>query len=662
MATAQQGMNPQFAGGNLTIPGYRWQDRFSYQGQQGGWRLLVQSAVSQQTDGQTWLYFLCQTQQASATTITAQQAISKGIARTYLQSNASIRQLTTGVGQTNSDYQGVTRFRDISVQYPPNNGGNQYFYIYVVLMNSAGTSPAQQTAYRCTIANANQYTQIVNTTNSYGQQNSTRGLITLTYQDNVTGTIIDTPSQNYVNTLASTLMTSTDSPYQRQVTGVANDGNVYYAVNSSSSFTNFSTQAAGRTLTQSVATRSWYRATQYQGSYPIGVFPIVLVGDETTYYCWTRGYYGGDKTQLSHIQANTTSIWDRTYHVSQSSDRYWTTYRAQDLVQLPTTSFQITSVQVQQSSGTQNVVFQVPIQYASGNNTYKWTASSTNYQAQAAGTQAGYQQTQLNVVNQNNVFSDVGGSQRTLYLWVRYRYQQDQVYYSTGESITVETQGSDSDPDNPVLQNSSSQNSSSVTQAQTSTYYYRKFTTTGISSGVQVTWTADQGGQLSTQNYGTYSSTLQRSLQQVAWLRLQSSSSSGTTVSSEVTSGTASAEFQVTTAGGSGGGQGSGGGGQASYGLKVFNSQGNVIMTPTERSPGMLYVGNTGSVSTGNYSAWLTAPGVSTATGNADEIGILVPISSANMYSVTYQRGTNQFRFYNQTGSTINGKYYIFRV
>jgi len=582
MATAQQGMNPQFAGGNLTIPGYRWQDRFSYQGQQGGWRLLVQSPVSQQTDGQTWLYFLCQTQQASASTITAQQAISKGIARTYLQANASIRQLTTGIGATNSQYQGVTRFRDISLQYPPNNGGNQYFYIYVVLMNNAGTAPAQQTAYRCTIANSAGYTQINNST----------GLITLTYQDNVTGTVIDTPSQNYINTASST------NPYvfQRQVTGVLNDQNIYYAVDSPSSFTNFF-QAAGRTLQQQ-STRSWYKPTS---PFTFGLHPIVTSGNENTYYNWSRGYYGGDKTTLTYIQSNSTSIWDRNYYVSQSSDRYFTVYRAQDIVTIPTTYYQISIAQANNTSS--NVTFQVPIQYAVGHNEYKWTTSSTNYQAQAAGTQQGYQQTQLNIINSNNVFSSTANSQRDLYLWVRYRYQSDQVYYYTGETIRVNTQG-DTTPDAPVL------TPTSYAGASTNTYYTAGWTTQGVSSGVQVPWqAAGQGSPQLSANGTSWSTSLQRTQGQTGYIRVLSSSSqnvtrTGTVRFAQQTS--IDADLSVTTT--AGGGE-AGGGGSGNYGLAVYNSTGqSVIIDESSRIGNLLNTttvsfqsGQTGTNSSGRH-------------------------------------------------------------
>lgn len=649
MATAQQGMNPQFAGGNLTIPGYRYQDRFSYQGQQGGWRLAVQSAVSQQTDGNTWLYFLIQSSQASASTITAQQAISKGIARTYLQSSSTIRQLTSGYGGVLSDYQGVTRFRDPSSNPPPNNGGYQYFYVYVVLMNSAGTATAQSTAYRCTFANSGQYTQINNST----------GLITLAYQDNITGTIIDTPTQNYVNTLASTVMTGTQSPYQRQVTGVANDGNVYYAVDSASSFTSIANQSAGRTIGQTVATRPWYRATSPN---TIGVYPIVLVGDETTYYIWTRGYYGGDKTQLSDIQQNTTVKFDGNYYISQSSDRYWTTYRAQDIVQLPTTTFQVTSTQVQQYAGSSQTMFQVPVQYAINHNTYRWTGSSTSYSYQLAGTQGGYQQTQLKVVNSNSVFSDVGGSQKTLYLWVKYRYQADNVYYYTGESIVVETQA-DADVNDPSFTN--------ITQAVTSSAYTEDWQTTGTNLTGQIHWTATASSgasvQLSTNNstFVTGAQGIQRSANQTGYVKLTTGSSTNTAYTATVSTsqaGGASGSFTATTGTSGQQGQQTGGGGTFNYGLRINNSQQTQIITEQSRV-GNIIAEAQYSISGSQQSGQLKFSGIDCSQSTNTGIIITASVPSTSPYFVrrsSFQQGILLYPYQSNT-STVTGKLYLVR-
>lgn len=218
----------------------------------------------------------------------------------------------------------------------------------------------------------------------------------------------------------------------------------------------------------------------------------------------------------------------------------------------------------------------------------------------------------------------------------------------------------DSNPDNPTLKTSAGTNSTSETGAATSTYYYRKFDTVGVSSGTNITWTASGDGRLSTSQYGTYSTTVTRQLNQTAWLRLQSSANAGTTKTSTVSTTGASATFTVTTAG-SGGSTGSGGGGTADYGLLVNNGNGNEILGPTHRSLGIIHSGSTGSISNGS-SATLSAPGMTASNGS--EVVIVLPASfSASIgNNISFTRGTNQFTLTNNSGSTVNTTYYIIRA
>lgn len=216
----------------------------------------------------------------------------------------------------------------------------------------------------------------------------------------------------------------------------------------------------------------------------------------------------------------------------------------------------------------------------------------------------------------------------------------------------------DTDPSNPVLRKADGTYSISETGASTSTYYYRKFDTEGVSSGTNITWTASGDGRLSTSQYGTYSTTVTRQLNQTAWLRLQSSANAGTTKSSTVSTTGASATFTVTTAG-SGGGTGSGGGGTADYGLLVNNGNGNEILGPTHRALGQIHSDSTGSISNGS-SATLSAPGMTTSNGS--EVVVVMPASLAASANITITRGTNQFTLSNGSGQTINTTYYVIRV
>lgn len=218
----------------------------------------------------------------------------------------------------------------------------------------------------------------------------------------------------------------------------------------------------------------------------------------------------------------------------------------------------------------------------------------------------------------------------------------------------------DTDPSNPVLRKADGTYSISETGASTSTYYYRKFNTEGISSGTNITWTASGDGRLSTSQYGTYSTTVTRQLNQTAWLRLQSSGNPGTTKTSTVSTTGASATFTLTTAG-SGGSNGSGGGGTANYGLLVNNGNGDEILGPSHRSLGLLHSGSTGSISNGS-SAVLSAPGMD--PNNGSEVVIVLPASFSAQVgnNISFTRGTNQFTLINNSGSTVNTTYYIVRA
>lgn len=253
------------------------------------------------------------------------------------------------------------------------------------------------------------------------------------------------------------------------------------------------------------------------------------------------------------------------------------------------------------------------------------------------------------------------GGTTSFYAWTRLPTSLggNNTRYKNGTTLST-INFPDTDPSNPVLRKADGTYSISETGASTSTYYYRKFNTEGISSGTNVTWTASGDGKLSTSQYGTYGTTVTRQLNQTAWLRLQSSANDGTTKTSTVSTTGASATFTVTTAG-SGGSTGSGGGGTADYGLLVNNGNGNEILGPTHRSLGLLHSGSTGSISDGS-SAVLSAPGMTASNGSEVVIVLPASFSAAVGNNITFTRGTNQFTLTNNSGSTVNTTYYIVRA
>lgn len=233
-------------------------------------------------------------------------------------------------------------------------------------------------------------------------------------------------------------------------------------------------------------------------------------------------------------------------------------------------------------------------------------------------------------------------------------------YQNTSAYATI-SYAADTTPDTPVLKKSDGTTSSSETNASTSTYYYRKFTTEGVTAGSSITWNASGEALLAVSQYGTYSSSITRQLNETGWIRIQSSSNAGTTFTGTVSHTTgASATFTVTTAG-AGGSTGSGGGGTADYGLLVNNGNGDEILGPTHRSLGIIHSGPTGSISNGS-SATLSAPGMT--ADNGSEVVIILPASfSASVgNNITFTRGTNQFTLTNNSGSTVNTTYYIVRA
>ena len=234
--------------------------------------------------------------------------------------------------------------------------------------------------------------------------------------------------------------------------------------------------------------------------------------------------------------------------------------------------------------------------------------------------------------------------------------------YPNNSATATISFAADTTPTNPVLKKSDGTTSSSEANASTSTYYYRKFTTDSVTAGSNITWNASGEALLAVSQYGTYSSSITRQLNQTGWIRIQSSSNAGTTFTGTVSHTTgASATFTVTTAGSPPGDDISGGGGTSDYGLLINNSSGTEILGPTHRALGLIYSAATGIITTGN-SATLSAPGMT--ADNASEVVIVLPASFSASISnnITFTRGSNQFTLTNNSGSTVNTTYYIVRA
>jgi len=233
--------------------------------------------------------------------------------------------------------------------------------------------------------------------------------------------------------------------------------------------------------------------------------------------------------------------------------------------------------------------------------------------------------------------------------------------YPNNSAAATISFAADTTPTNPVLKKSDGTTSSSETNASTSTYYYRKFTTDSVTAGTNITWNASGEALLAVSQYGTYSTSITRQLNETGWIRIQSSSNPGTTFTGTVSHTTgASATFTVITAGATGGSGGSGAG-TSDYGLLINNSSGTEILGPTHRALGLIHSGSTGIILNGN-SATLSAPGMT--EDNTSEVVIVLPASfSASITNnITFSRGTNQFILYNDSGSTVDTTYYIVRV
>lgn len=551
--TAQQGAGATLYSGNTTISGAQWTDNV--------WQIAQPTVAIQahQSGQNTYLYFLCADQGA---TTTAANAVGSNIARTYNQPTAAYADLTTSLQSTNKYFQ-ITRFRDAEGgDYPPNNGGSQALALYVCLMNFGGTAFAQTTAYRCFS-------------------------VTLQYQsDQVSARDIAIPGSGIANTVA------TSGQYQawfRTVAGYANDLNIYYL--SSSGAANLtqmvaSTGAVARTYTQT-ATRQWSQLGSNLG-YVQTTFPQ---GYRAVYYIYTRtvgNSSGQDVTDATSIAQNANRIWDGYYYRSNNYYNAFSHTEVDDQVNISggTSGLGITVAQGQNTS-TQLQVEVSDVGQAGGDNTYAFFTSNTSATGQTHGVTTVSPQTssdtfQITLSNANGAFPNQENTNEQFYLWVKHPQDTSQTYFYTGRSTQVFV--ADSVPNAPQL------SPSSYSGVQTSTTYTSEWYTLSVTAGTQVQWqvTGQGSPQLSTDGVN-WSTSISRELQQIAYVRMTSASTTGTTRTANVRFAqdtTVNSDFTVTT---STGGGSPGGGGSQSYGLEIYNSTGQtVIIDGSSRIGGLI--------------------------------------------------------------------------
>ena len=173
------------------------------------------------------------------------------------------------------------------------------------------------------------------------------------------------------------------------------------------------------------------------------------------------------------------------------------------------------------------------------------------------------------------------GNTKTYYLYAANLLGRDSEYMSGTSYSVTRAAAQDTTPNTPSFTN--------VTQALTSTAYTENWQTSGVTSGVQVTWTASTTAgtvQLSTQEttgYVSGATGIQRTNQQTGYVKLTTTGSQGTAHTVTVSGGGVSAQWVVTTISQAQQGTQSGGGTGQQYGLKIQNSQEQVIISDTSK-------------------------------------------------------------------------------
>lgn len=583
MATQQQARAIQIAAsssatqsGAPSLPGY--QDNDYRSAQDGGFIIQVSSTVtSTEQQGQfNYIYFLMRGY--SQSTITTGQANSYKVARTIFDTGVSQRKLRTQ-WQSGQTYRNATRFLD-SNQYPPNDGvGTYQFAVYVATTDSQGVFMSQYPqCYKCTIGNSAQYNA------------TSQGNITLTFSD-----IRTTPLDLSYGAVARNIPRSTGS-YTRQVrVSSGNQQHIIYASTTNTAQTTNLSNYAARTFGTSLD-----RALS-QTSSNTGVITDIPYGSGNTYYLYAR-LFSGQNSAANGVygQGSGSRIWDRVYYRSSSYYRSWQVYGTDDQVTLNPTSFQISEAQ-SQSTSTQ---LQTAVSQTTGQHTFRFSLNTSGAIGSAAGiTTVSGTSGQITLSNGNSLFPGAGQNDQ-FYLWVRNAADGQSSYMPTNtlRSVTVETQeAQDTTPNAPVL------NPTSYAGASTGTYYTAGWTTQGVGSGVQVPW---QGvnAQLST-NGSTWSTSIQRTQGQTAYIRVLSSSQQNTTVTGTVRFAqqtSIDADLSVSTVAGGGTSQG---GGSGQYGLAIYNSTGqSVIIDESSRIGNLLNTttlsfqsGQTGTSSSGQH-------------------------------------------------------------
>ena len=203
--------------------------------------------------------------------------------------------------------------------------------------------------------------------------------------------------------------------------------------------------------------------------------------------------------------------------------------------------------------------------------------------------------------------------------------------------------------------------------ANSTTYYWRLFdysdfvTTVGsITSSTTGTISAGSGISIQTIADNTTEGN------ETATLRLYATASNRNSNTSPIS--TATFTISDTSTGGTSGG-GSGGAGTANYGLLVKSSSGNAVISPSQRSAGLILENDIGSTAIPNNGGSRTFSGSDApeiTSSNAAEVIILISpgIGSATSGgAITISRGSGTFTITNNSADDIpaNTPYYIVR-
>ena len=173
------------------------------------------------------------------------------------------------------------------------------------------------------------------------------------------------------------------------------------------------------------------------------------------------------------------------------------------------------------------------------------------------------------------------GNSKTYYLYAANLLGQDSEYMSGTSYSVTRAAAQDTTPDVPSFTN--------ITESLTNTAYTENWQTSGVTSGVQVNWTASATAgtvQLSTQEntgYVSGATGIQRTNSQTGYVKLTTTGSQGIAHTVTVSGGGVSAQWVVTTIPQAQQGVPIQIGTGQQYGLKIQNSQEQLIISDTSK-------------------------------------------------------------------------------